>query len=325
MRAPRDYARPEPARPAAMPPPWTTAGGRSGAGPGARSGPPSDRVLPFRRRPGLPVRRRRRFLGLLRQFALALVLVGAPAAALWWSATSPRFDLAELEVETAERVNREWVEERLAHLPGRNLVWMSMASVERSLADHPWIAGVEVSKSLPDRLRVAVVERRPVAVLLADGERFYVEATGRVIAPVGAGLAPPVEADRAGDYLVLREPRPVPDRERTLARALEASRALARAAPAWGAALAEVEVLGEEDFRLHGRELPFPLVVEAGTVERRVGILVDRIPELLAEVPEPGEVDLRFENRMVVRPGAAADAAGTGPDDGRGERYAQTG
>lgn len=321
MRAPRDFARParpEPPRPAAMPPPWEPR-----KGPGAEAGA---RPLPFRRRPGLPVRRRRRTLGLLRHFAVALAVVGVPAVALWWSATSPRFDLAELRVETAERVNREWVEERLAHLPGRNLVWMSMRSVERSLADHPWIAGVEVSKSLPDRLRVSVVERRPVAVLAAAGERFYVEATGRVIAPVGAGLAPPGEAERAGRYLVLRERRPLPDREAALGRALEAARALSRVAPEWGEALAEVEVLGEEDFRLRTGELPFPLLVEAGTVERRVGALADRMPELLARVPEPGELDLRFENRMVARPRAVADAAaGPGPDDGRGERNGQTG
>jgi hypothetical protein len=282
-------------------------------------------VLPFRRRPGLPVRRRRRFLGLLRHFAVALALVGTPAAALWWSATSPRFDLAVLEVETAERVNREWVEERLAPLRGRNLVWMSMAGVERSLADHPWIAGVEVSKGLPDRLRVAVAERRPVAVLLAaGGVRHYVDRTGRVIAPVGAPGEPPVEAERAEEYLVIRESRPVPDREWAVARALEAARDLSRVDPGWGSSLTEVEILGEEDLRLRSRELPFPLVVEAGTVERRVRALAARAPELLARVPEPGEVDLRFENRMIVRP-ARAEAPAAGPDDGRGEDYGETG
>ncbi|HSL81851.1 MAG TPA: FtsQ-type POTRA domain-containing protein, partial [Thermoanaerobaculia bacterium] len=295
--------------------------------------PEGAEVLPFRRRPGLPVRRRRRALGLLRHFAVALALVGTPAAALWWSATSPRFDLAELEVTAAERVNRAWVEERLAPLLGRNLVWMSMASVERSLADHPWIAGVEVSKGLPARLSVAVVERRPVAVLrAADGSRHYVDRTGHVIAPVGAEGEPPVAAGRAGGYLVIAERRALPDRERsstrtlapTLARTLEAARDLSRVNPGWGSSLTEVEILGEEDFRLKSRELPFPLVVEAGTVERRVRALADRVPEILARVPEPGEVDLRFEHRMIVRPAAAGEPA-TGPDDGRGEDYGETG
>ena len=317
MRAPRDFARPEPGPRPAVPAPWEP------------PRPDGAEVLPFRRRPGLPVRRRRRVLGLLRYFAVALALVGTPAAALWWSATSPRFDLAELEVTTAERVNREWVEERLAPLLGRNLVWMSMASVERSLADHPWIAGVEVSKSLPARLSVAVAERRPVAVLrAADGSRHYVDRTGHVIVPLGAPGEPPVEAEREGEYLVIRERRALADREqslaRTLARALEAARDLSRVDPGWGSSLTEVELLGEEDFRLRSRELPFPLVVEAGTVERRVRAMADRAAEILARVPEPGEVDLRFEHRMIVRP-ARAGAPGAGPDDGRGEDYGETG
>ncbi|HUF78714.1 MAG TPA: FtsQ-type POTRA domain-containing protein [Thermoanaerobaculia bacterium] len=271
---------------------------------------PDGRVLPFRRRSGLPVRRRRRLLGVVRQFAAALALVGTPAAALWWSATSPRFALGRMEIETTERVNRAWVEERLAHLRGRNLVWMSMKSVERSLRDHPWIGGVELSKSLPDRLRVAVVERRPVAVLEAADGRFHVDREGRVIAPLDAEGEPPGEAGRAGGRLVLRESPPSGgeagsgpawEREAVLRRALEAATALSRVDPGWGGALTEVEILGEEDLVLRTRELPFPLLVEAGAVEQRVRTFAGMLPELLARVPEPGRVDLRFENRMVIR------------------------
>ncbi|HLE84745.1 MAG TPA: FtsQ-type POTRA domain-containing protein [Thermoanaerobaculia bacterium] len=269
---------------------------------GARGGA----VLPFRRRSGLPVRRRRRLLGMVKQLAAAIVLVGAPAAALGWSATSPRFALVRMEVETAERVNRAWVEERLAHLRGRNLVWMSMRTVERSLAEHPWIGGVELSKSLPDLLRVAVVERRPVAVLEAADGRFHVDQEGRVIAPVDAEGAPPGEAGRGAGRLVLKESPPVGgrpewDREPALERALEAATALSRVDPRWGAALTEVEVLSEEDLVLRSGGLPFPLLVEAGTVEERVRGLVRMLPELLARVPEPAGVDLRFEHRMVIR------------------------
>lgn len=332
MRVPRDLeglvdgaggsGRPAPA-------PWRPpdASSRSGAG-------PAGRVLEFRRRSGLPVRRRRRTLGLLRQFALAVVLVGTPAAALWWSATSPRFALARIDVETTERVNREWVETRLGRLHGRNLVWMSMKSVERTLADHPWIRGVEVSKSLPDRLRVAVVERQPVAVFAGPEGRVYVDREGRLIAPVDGGEAPP--AAEAGDgvrpagYLVIREaPAAAPDaarsggeREQGLRRALDAAQALSRVDPSWGAGLTEVEVLGEEDLLLRTRELPFPLLVEAGTVEARARRFQQAMPEMLARVPRPEWVDLRFSNRMVLRPADGTPVARFG--DGRGEPHGAT-
>lgn len=298
--------------------------------PPERSSGPAGRVLEFRRRPGLPVRRRRRTLGLVRQFGLAVILVGTPAAALWWSATSPRFALARIDVETTERVNREWVESRLSRLRGRNLVWMSMQAVERSLTDHPWIHGVEVSKSLPDRLRVAVVERRPVAVFDGPEGRVYVDREGRLIAPVDSGETPPAADARPGGYLVLHE---VPvahgaaagsptEREHRLRRALDAAQALSRVDPAWGAGLTDVEVLGEEDLLLRTRELPFPLLVEAGTVEERARRFRRAMPDMLARVPRPERVDLRFSNRMVLRPVAGASGGRSG--NGRGEPHGET-
>lgn len=293
----------------------------------------SGRLLEFRRRSGLPVRRRRRTLGLLKQFATAVVLVGTPATALWWSATSPRFALGRIDVETTDRVNRGWVESRLAHLRGQNLVWMSMHSVEQSLADHPWIRGVEVSKTLPDRLHVAVVERLPVAVFEGDEGRFYVDREGRLIAPVDDEETPPAAGARTGGYLVLRAapapdddesaPRPRSELERGLGLALDAAQALSRVDPTWGAELSEVEVLGEEDLLLRTRALPFPLLVEAGTVEERVRRFQQAMPEVLARVPRPERVDLRFSNRMVVRP--AAGTPGARPGDGRGDAHGETG
>lgn len=306
--------------------PWRPPEPRSG-----RGGGPAGRVIEFRRRSGVPVRRRGRTLGLLKQLAAAVVLVGTPAAALWWSATSPRFALGQIDVETTERVNRGWVESRLAHLRGENLVWMSMHSVEQSLADHPWIRGVEVSKSLPDRLRVAVVERQPVAVFEGEGGRSYVDREGRLIAPVDDEETPPAAGARPGGYLVLRAapapesgaPRPVPELERGLRRALDAAQALSRVDPSWGAGLTEVDVLGEEDLLLSTRELPFPVLVEAGTVEERVGRFQRAMPDVLARVPRPERVDLRFSNRMVVRPFAGAPGGRRG--DGRGEAHGETG
>jgi cell division protein FtsQ len=335
VRVPRDFSGLH-ETPEAPPVPWRNLGADERLGDGAGHFPGSDgRVLPFRRRSGLPVRRRSRWKELARHFLTAAALVGVPAAALWWSATSPRFDLAHLEVETTDRVNREWVEKRLDPLVGRNLVWMSMRSVERSLADHPWLAGVEVSKSLPDRMRVAVVERRPVAVLEATDGTFWVDREGWIIAPVDDAGAPPGAGGEEDDTLTLVELAPPEgavagsasaatlERQRRLRGALDAAQGLARVDTWWGSGLTEIEILGEEDLLLRSRELPFPLLVEAGTVEERARAFQRRLPELLARVPNPSRIDLRFEHRMVVRPDTGE--TGAGADDGRGELHGQTG
>jgi cell division protein FtsQ len=279
-------------------------------------------VVPFRRRSGLPVRRRSRLAVLARPFLVATAIVGIPAAALWWSATSPRFGLAALEVQGSERVGEPWVRRQLDHLLGRNLVWMPLGEVERTLSGHPWVAGAEVTKQLPDRLRVVVVERRPAAILEDGRRRSWLEAGGRRIAPIPAEEQTPPEVltvrwDGAADAEPTR-------RTAVLAAALGAARELRRTAPDWGRALAAVEVLGDEEFRLESvpREgapgLPFPLLVRFGgeapgegseEMASRLRRLETLLPEIRAAtgagLPEPASVDLRYRHRIVVRPAVA--------------------
>jgi len=332
MRAPRDTARP----------PLPASDLASVPRPGAPIWSPADRtpnparrsrgeVLPFRRRRGLPVRRRSRLASLVRPFLAAVAIVGIPAAALWWSGTSPRFALADLEVRGSERVSEAWVRGQLSGLVGHNLVWMPLDSVERTLSSHPWVAGTEVTKELPDRLRVVVVERQPAALLVTSGERFWVGADGAVIAPVEPEGTPTAEPEPVppADLLEVRwvaETAGSPTgeegggparRQRILAAALGAVDVLEKTAPEWGRALAAVEVLGDEEFRLEGDAVPFPLLVRSeggpGAPGRQPDELATRIrrleeilPELQARLPEPASVDLRFRNRIVVRPAVAA-------------------
>jgi cell division septal protein FtsQ len=197
--------------------------------------------------------------------------------------------------------------------------------VERTLSGHPWVAGAAVTKELPDRLRVVVVERRPTAVLAAGGERSWVEAGGRVIAPILPGEEPPPE------LLTVRWDGAVdaePDRRAAvLAAALGAARQLRATVPDWGRDLAAVRVLGEEDFRLESLpgkglpESPFPLLVRLGggapgeepmELASRLRRLETLLPEIRsamgAGLPEPASVDLRYRHRIVVRPAVAETA-----------------
>lgn len=330
MRVPRDPVRPRSAAPgppvasvapAASAPVWSPADRT----PNPARGPRGE-VLPFRRRHGLPVRRRSRLASFIRPFLAALAIVGIPAAALWWSGTSPRFGLTDLEVQGSERVSEEWVRDQLAGLVGRNLVWMPLDSVERTLSSHPWVAGTEVTKELPDRLRVIVVERRPAARLVTPDGSFWVGPDGAVIAPMVAGETPAAALEPPAELLEVRwaaAPTAGPATadsaraERILAAALGAAEVLAETAPEWARALTAVEVLGDEELRLEGDGVPFPLLVRSGgapgargrqpdELASRLRRLEQILPELLARHPEPASVDLRFKNRIVVRPAVAA-------------------
>ncbi len=272
------------------------------------------RVLDFRRR-GTPPRRKRRSLlwTLGKPLAMALVLVGLPAGLVAWVLTAPRFGLSDVEVTqgveragTARRVSDEAVRQALAPLQGENLVRLSLAEAAALVERNPWIASVEMAKELPGRLRVKVVERRPVALLQADGGLVYADSEGNAIAPVST----PEEREAARrDKLLVVSFSQRPHGE-GISAALGVAAELGRAQPTWAGQLSRIEVLGEEDFRLHTDALPFPLLVRSGQVKPKVERLVELLPELSRRYVRIEAVDLRFSRRIVVQPAQSSPPPG---------------
>lgn len=287
-----DVARVLPFRPRRGTPPFE--------GPGRRAAPALRQrdESPFRRRRGaIRHARRHPVLRLLRPLAVAAVVVGTPAAVAFWILDSPRFALREIgvDVETHGRVSAGWVRQALRPAVGWNLPRLPLGWVDDALARHPWVASVDVRKKLPDQLVVRVIEKREVALGRGTGpgepEFWYLDARGQRIAPFDpaagetdlvlvSGTAPGVGV---GPALRLRQE-------------------IAAAAPGWAAGLSEIEVLGEEDFRVWSADLPFPLLVRAGTLARKNRHLETLLPEIFHRYDGVAAVDLRFTRRIILQP-----------------------
>lgn len=277
------------------------------------------RVLDFRRR-GTPPRRKRRSVlwTLAKPLAVALALVGLPAGVVTWVLTAPLFGLRDVQVSEAagsatHRISMESVRQALAPLQGKNLVRLSLAEAAARVERNPWIASVEMAKELPGRLHVKVAERRPVALLLMDGGLVYADSDGKAIARVTT----PAELDeaRSAGLLVVSFVRNFahkPHKE-GVGSALGVAADLGRVQPTWASKLSRIEVLGEEDFRLHTDALPFPLLVRSGQVKPKIERLVELLPELSRRYVRIEAVDLRFARRIVVQP-----ALSTPPPGGTG-------
>jgi cell division septal protein FtsQ len=275
-------------------------------------------VLPtpeeFRRSEAPPRRRRRNpVVALLRPLAVSLLLVAMPAALVTWVLASPRFDLQEVVVAAGTpRIPAEALRAAVAPFEGVNLVLLPLDDVEAALRRNPWVDTVEVAKELPDRLRVEVTERRAEALLVKDiGDTglVYADEKGRPIAPV----EDPEQARRTGLVVVVfAHPQLSPSDG--VGGALEVAGELGRAQPSWAGALSKIEVLGEQDFRLHTGALRFPLLVTRGQVGPKVKRLTELLSELDRRYPAIQAVDLRFSRRIVVQPAAP------GPPNGGPER-----
>ena len=269
-----------------------------------RAVPKDDRdvVTPRRRQP-TPGRwrRRRRLVSRLKPVLWLLLIVGSPVAAFVWLDRSPRFALQDVEVEYSDgeataieasgRVPRDWVAEAVAPFRGENLLRLPLHEVVARLDVHPWVKTVGVSKELPTRLGVKIVERREVA-LLRDGEDlYYLDQEGEIIAPVEGDVPPLVTIALAGPW---GRPRA----------ALALLSELETAAPVWLNGLESIVVLEENDFVLSTTELPYPLVVRSGEIVDKVRRLREVLPDIMAQTGAGAAIDLRFERRIIIQPSA---------------------
>jgi cell division protein FtsQ len=105
----------------------------------------------------------------------ALILAGVALS------RSALFAVDTIDVTGASRVSTARVIAR-GHLDEpTNALWLDERAVERRLERHPWISDARVSVALPSTVRVAVVERTPLAVATDRFGAVYVAADGTAL------------------------------------------------------------------------------------------------------------------------------------------------
>jgi len=189
--------------------------------------------------------------------------VALPSGLVLWVLTAPLFRLRTVEVGgPSRRVGSAWVRQVLAPLMGVISCAFRSPTPPRGCKSNPWIEKVEIEKELPAGLRVKLAERAPVALLLS-GQNLLMPTMPAGPSHPWQHRAELEEARKSGLLVVsfVRDPHPTGI---GVAAALKVAAELGRVQTDWAAKLAQIEVLGEEDFRLHTDALPFPLLVTAG-------------------------------------------------------------
>jgi len=99
---------------------------------------------------------------------------------------NPSFRVRQIEVTGCQKISRESLLS-LASIEGMpNLFTLRLKEIARRLEAHPWIEGVRVEKAFPNKVLIAVEERKPMAILQLE-DLFYIDAKGVVFSRVGEG------------------------------------------------------------------------------------------------------------------------------------------
>jgi cell division protein FtsQ len=91
--------------------------------------------------------------------------------------TSPHLALKTVTVEGCQRLDAELVRRSASVTLGDNLLQVDEDEVVERLRWHPWVRKVQVTKELPDTLRIQLEERVPAAILVEE-RSFLVDEGG---------------------------------------------------------------------------------------------------------------------------------------------------
>jgi cell division protein FtsQ len=224
---------------------------------------------------------------------------------------SPRVTLASLdqvEVSGNHYLARQNIVEKFSGDTGRSVLRIPLDERRASLENIPWVDHVIVSRILPDRIRVEVVERTPVAFLRNGGDLNLIDAHGVILdLPVGGDFKFPVVSG-------LTDTMTAEQREQRVALYMGLLRDLAQVKSDASDHVSEVDLSDATDVRatlaglgemgIAGLDDQGPVLVHFGNkdFESKFRVLMENMGQWRATAGRVDSVDLRFSKQVVVNP-----------------------
>ncbi|HZQ18840.1 MAG TPA: FtsQ-type POTRA domain-containing protein [Terriglobales bacterium] len=253
------------------------------------------------RRSPLPKKTARRLIWVALALVLALVGFVFAAALYHYGEHSWRFRLDSsdnIEMSGLGNVSRSQIMEVMGGDIGRNIFFVPLDQRQKQLEQIPWVESASVMRFAPNRIRIQVHERTPVAfarvgskVMLIDAGGVLMELTGRkkYSFPVIVGMSP-------GEPLSSRTARMKTYDE--LLRELDSS------GGHYSQDLSEVDLTDPEDVKVLTNDPEGEVLVHLGSSDylERFKIYVGHLREWRQQFPKLESVDLRYDRQIIVNP-----------------------
>ncbi|UCF80142.1 MAG: FtsQ-type POTRA domain-containing protein [Acidobacteriota bacterium] len=238
-----------------------------------------------------------------------LFLFGTAAAAAWRGLTTLEFFFIErVEFASGERTPASDFKSIASQALGKNLFLLPLEELRAEALKHPWAREVVIYRALPNRLRIAIEEPVPTALVEQDGTMVWVDAEGNFIEAVAAN-----ELVHGVDVPLLVGCGSGETQKGRLRRGASALDELRRNFPAFYQRLASLDVSHGTYLVVHLKDYGGPFWFHSEDVLRNVANLEAVWGVLSRRHPAPAYVDLRWRNQIVVMP-TAADKPGQRPD-----------
>jgi cell division protein FtsQ len=203
-----------------------------------------------------------------------------------------------IEVDGMQNVTKAQIMEVMGADIGRNIFFVPLAQQKVQLEQIPWVGSASVMRFVPNRIRVEVHERTPVAFARMGPHIALIDAGGTLMElphnhkysfPVILGMNP-------GEPLSTRAPR------------MKAYNELVEELDSGGAHyaedLSEVDLSDLDDLKVRVNDPAGDVLVELGSSDylKRYQTYVSHVQEWRQQFQKLESVNLRYDNQVIVNP-----------------------
>ena len=218
--------------------------------------------------------------------------------------TADALTVSRITVSGNSRLSRGEVLSLLDGLPGRNMLLVRLDEWRQRLLVSPWVEDAALRRVLPGAVDVVIVERQPMGIGRIGGDLYLLDDLGGIIDEFGPNHA---EFDLPLiDGLALLQPSqegaPVVDE----ARAALAARVVSslRGRPELARLVSQIDVTDPRDAVIILKNDTALIRIGDDQFAERLQSYLDLVSALRETVPQIDYVDLRFGERVYVRPQA---------------------
>jgi len=253
------------------------------------------------RRTSIPKKTKNRLLWASIAAAILCAAAVAAAALYQYGERSWRFRIESsdnIEVTGLENATRAQIVEVMGADIGRNIFFVPLSQQKTQLEQIPWVESASVMRFVPNRLKVEIHERTPVAFARVGPRIFLIDAGGTLMElpqkhkysfPVILGMNP-------GEPLSTRLPR------------MKAYNELVQDLDSGGAHysqdLSEVDLSDLENLKVRVNDPAGDVLVELGSSDylKRYRTYVSHVQEWRQQFQKLESVNLRYDNQVIVNP-----------------------
>jgi len=252
-------------------------------------------VPPARKRPW-----RLSWLLLARVGALSVVVAFIVYVAVSGLLSADALRVSRITVQGNERMSKGEVLAILDGLRGRSMVTADLESWRQKLLNSPWVADAALRRVLPGTLTVAISERKPMGIGRIRETLYLVDQQGAIIDEYGPNYA-------ELDLPIIDGLAAAPSSGGTLvdeSRATLAARVMSdlHQRPDLAGRISQIDVSDPRDAVVILKGDTALVRVGEDRFADRIQSYVDLRPALRDRVPSIDYVDLRFDERVYVRP-----------------------